>query len=166
MRTKSHRLSRRENTAMKGVSQEGLIRFANTFRQPAAPGFEIVETPRYRIVLQPDVPHAGPNHVTWIRCTEDEADGVIVEVRSRIAPRHVPFMWTLDPDTEPANFPYYLAARDVHPDPRPTAPPETWSSARLTPAVRIEPHPSAPRKLAVRNRPSALRQRLDPRPVK
>src|SRR6266704_2008759 len=100
MRTKSHRLSRRENTAMKGVSQEGLIRFANTFRQPAAPGFEIVETPRYRIVLQPD--------------------------------------------------------------PRPTAPPETWSSARLTPAVRIEPHPSAPRKLAVRNRPSALRQRLDP----
>jgi len=31
-------------------------------------------------------------------------------------------MWTLDPDTQPANFPDYLAARNVHPDPHgPTA---------------------------------------------
>jgi GNAT superfamily N-acetyltransferase len=107
---------------MTGVSQSGLIEFANTFRQPPAPGFEIVESPRYRIVLQPDFPHAGPNSTSWIRCHENEADEVIVEVRSRIAPRHVPFMWTLDPDTQPANFPFYLAARDVHPDPHgPTA---------------------------------------------
>lgn len=106
---------------MPAVSQ-GLIEFANHHRQPPAPGFEIVETPRYRIVLQPDLPIPGPNSVGWIRCRSDEADEVIAEVRSKVSPRHIPLMWTLDPETEPADFPDHLAAHDVHPDPQaPTA---------------------------------------------
>src|SRR2546421_11238987 len=100
IRVGCQRLSCRENIAMTGVSQ-GLIQSANTFRQPPGPGTEVIETPRYRIVLQPDLPIPGPNSAGWIRCRADEADGVIVEVRSRIAPRRLPFMWTLDPDTEP-----------------------------------------------------------------
>ncbi|HSS61178.1 MAG TPA: GNAT family N-acetyltransferase [Candidatus Limnocylindrales bacterium] len=107
----------RENGAMPGVSQE-LLRFANTNRQPAAPGIEVIETPRYRIVLQPDFPVPGPNSVSWIRCRSEEAGALIDEVRSIVAPRHIPLMWTLDPDTEPVDFAGHLAARGVHPDPR------------------------------------------------
>src|SRR5260370_706686 len=84
---------------------------------PRAPGFEIVETPRYRVVLQPDFPIPGPNGVTYVRCRPDEAEEVIDEVHALVTPRHIPIMWTLDPETEPANFPDYLAARGIHPDP-------------------------------------------------
>jgi GNAT superfamily N-acetyltransferase len=101
---------------MPAVSQ-ALIAFANEHRQPSAPGVEIVQTPRYRIALQPDLPIPGPNSAAWIRCSPEQADAVIDEVRSVIAPRHLPFMWTLDPGTEPANFAEYLVARDVRPDP-------------------------------------------------
>lgn len=101
---------------MRAVSQ-ALLDFANYHRPPPAPGFEIVETPRYRVVLQPDFPIPGPNSVTWIRCRPEEATEVIDEVRALVAPRHIPIMWTLDPETEPADFPDYLAARGVHPDP-------------------------------------------------
>jgi len=48
----------RDNTDMPAVSQ-GLIDFARYHRAPPAPGFEIVETPNYRIVLQPVLPIHG-----------------------------------------------------------------------------------------------------------
>ena len=71
---------------MAAVSQ-ALIDFANHHRQPPEAGVVIVETPRYRITLQPDFPIAGPNSVSWIRCKRDESDEVIGEVRSTVAPR-------------------------------------------------------------------------------
>ena len=100
---------------MAAVSQ-GLIDFANEHRQPAGPGVEVIETPRYRIVLQPDFPIPGPNSVSWIRCNPDEVDDVIREVRDKVAPRRLPLMWTLDPGTRPADFATHLAARNAIPD--------------------------------------------------
>jgi GNAT superfamily N-acetyltransferase len=95
---------------MSGVSQ-ALAGFANHFRQPLAPGMEVIDTPRYRITLQPDYPIPGPNSVSWIRCKPEEADQVIEEVHAIVGPRHLPLMWVLDPETEPEDFADYLAAR-------------------------------------------------------
>jgi N-acetylglutamate synthase-like GNAT family acetyltransferase len=100
---------------MAAVSQ-ALVEFANHFRQPAGPGVEIIETGRYRINLQPDLPIPGPNAASWIRCTSDEADAVIDEVRGIVAKRHLPIMWALDPETQPADFAEHLAARGVLPE--------------------------------------------------
>ena len=96
---------------------QSLIDFANGFREPASPGREVIETPRYRATLQPDYPIPGPNSVAWIRCTSDEADEVITEARTHFAPRDLPFMWILDPGTEPPDFPDHLAAGGVFPEP-------------------------------------------------
>ena len=96
---------------------QSLIDFANTFSEPAGPGREVIETPRYRVTLQPDFPIPGPNSVAWIRCTSEEADEVIMEARTHFAPRGLPFMWILDPGTEPPDFPDHLAARGVFPEP-------------------------------------------------
>lgn len=93
------------------------MEFANHHRQAAAPGIERIVTPRYQITLQPDFPLAGPNNVSWIRCRPEEADEVIREARATIAPRHLPVMWTLDPETEPAAFADHLAGHGIHPDP-------------------------------------------------
>src|SRR5204863_506058 len=71
----SHVRSGRDNTDMPGVSQ-ALVEFANHHRQPAAPGIEVIETPRYRITLQPDCPIPGPNSIAWVRCSADAADGM------------------------------------------------------------------------------------------
>jgi GNAT superfamily N-acetyltransferase len=101
---------------MPAVSQ-GLVDFANNLRQPAAPGVEVIVTPRYQITLQPDFPIPGPNSISWIRCTADEAADVIREARATIAPRHLPVMWTLDPGTEPPDFADNLEAHGIHPDP-------------------------------------------------
>jgi RimJ/RimL family protein N-acetyltransferase len=101
---------------MTAVSQ-GLVDFANQWRQPPAPGFEIIETPRYRIVLQPDFPVPGPNSASWVRCGAEEANEVIDQVTALFAERDLPLMWVLDPDTEPASFPELLVARGVRPDP-------------------------------------------------
>lgn len=102
---------------MAAVSQ-ALVDFANTWRQPPAPGFEIIETVRYRIVLQPDFPIPGPNSACWVRCRAEEADNVIDEVTEVFREHDLPLMWVLDPGTEPANFPEFLAARGVEPDPQ------------------------------------------------
>ena len=104
---------------MAAVSQ-GLVEFANRFRQPSAPGTEIIDTPRYRVVLQPDYPIPGPNSAIWIRCRADEADEVIAEVRAIARERRLPIMWILDPEVEPEDFASRLASHGVHPDP--TAP--------------------------------------------
>ena len=101
---------------MPAVSQ-ALIEFANHHRPQPAPGVETIVTPRYQITLTPDFPIPGPNSVAWIRCRPDEADEVIREARATIAPRHLPVMWTLDPETEPADFADHLAKHGVHPDP-------------------------------------------------
>jgi GNAT superfamily N-acetyltransferase len=101
---------------MPAVSQ-ALAEWANTFRQPPQPGFEIVETPRYRLILQPDFPVPGPNSATFVRCTRDEADGVISEVMAVFDARNLPVMWVLDPETEPAGFADVLAACGMPPDP-------------------------------------------------
>jgi len=101
---------------MPAVSQ-ALIEFANHHRQPASPGVERMVTPRYQITLQPDFPIPGPNNVSWIRCRPDDADEVIREARATIAPRHLPVMWTLDPETEPPDFADHLARHGVYPDP-------------------------------------------------
>lgn len=109
---------RRDNEGMPAVSQ-ALIEFANHSRLPATPGIEIIDTDRYRITLQPDHPISGPNSVSWIRCTPEEARGVIDEVRATVASRHLPLMWTLDPDTSPPYFARHLARRGVFPSQRP-----------------------------------------------
>jgi GNAT superfamily N-acetyltransferase len=116
MRVPSQRRRRRENVDMPAVSQ-ALVDFANGWRQPPAPGFEIVETPRYRVVLQPDFPVPGPNSASWVRCRAEEAGEVIDEVTALFRERQLPLMWVLDPHTEPANFPEFLTARGVLPDP-------------------------------------------------
>jgi GNAT superfamily N-acetyltransferase len=102
---------------MAGVSQ-ALIEFANQHRQEAAPGIEVLVTPRYRITLQPDFPIPGPNSVSWIRCGPDEAGDVIDQARAVFAARRLPTMWILDPGTRPADFPSRLSARGIEPDPR------------------------------------------------
>jgi GNAT superfamily N-acetyltransferase len=101
---------------MAAVSQ-ALIDFANQHRQEASPGIEIIDTPRYRVMIQPDFPIAGPNNSSWIRCQASEAADVIGEARAIFARRHLPFMWTLDPGAEPPNFADVLAQHGVHPDP-------------------------------------------------
>jgi GNAT superfamily N-acetyltransferase len=106
----------RENEDMPAVSQ-ALLEFANHHRQETAPGIEVIATPRYRATIQPDRPIAGPNNVSWIRCRAIEVGPVIREARAIFAPRHLPFMWTLDPETEPSDFAVHLAAHGVHPDP-------------------------------------------------
>jgi len=111
MRDGSH-----DNTLMPAVSQ-ALAAFANEWRQPPAPGFEIVETPRYRIVLQPDYPIPGPNSASWIRCRPEEAEAVIDEVTALFEARDLPLMWILEPGTEPANFDEFLHARGMEPEP-------------------------------------------------
>jgi GNAT superfamily N-acetyltransferase len=100
---------------MPAVSQ-ALIDFANGWRQPPAPGFEIIETPRYRVVLQPDFPIPGPNSASWIRCRPEEADQVIDEVTALFKERGLPLMWVLDPETEPTSFAHQLEARGFKPD--------------------------------------------------
>ena len=113
-RISSKRASARENVRMARVS---LIEFANHFRQPPAPGVEVIETPRYRVVLQPDYPIPGPNSVTWIRCRPNEAHEVIGEVQAIFRERGLPCMWILDPATEPADFPELLARHGIRPEP-------------------------------------------------
>ncbi len=100
---------------MAGVSQ-ALIEFANHFRQPPSPGTELIDTPRYRVVLQPDYPIPGPNSATWIRCAPEEADDVIAEVQAIFRDRGLPCMWILDPDAEPADFADRLAAHGILPE--------------------------------------------------
>jgi GNAT superfamily N-acetyltransferase len=102
---------------MPAVSQ-ALIEFANRHRVQASPGTEVIVTPRYQVTLQPDFPIAGPNSVSWIRCRPEEADQVIREARAMIAPRHLPVMWTLDPETEPPDFADHLVRHGIHPDPQ------------------------------------------------
>ena len=81
-----------------------------------APGIEIIATPRYLAAIQPDFPIAGPNSVGWIRCASSEAAEVIREARAIFASRHLPFMWTIDPDAQPPDFAEHLARNGVHPD--------------------------------------------------
>jgi GNAT superfamily N-acetyltransferase len=114
-RTGSQRATVRENKAMAAVSQ-ALIDFANHLRQPAAPGVEVVRTDRYQITLIPDFPVPGPNSVSWVCCTAGEADAVVDEVHTIVAPRRLPLMWVLGPATEPADFADRLAARGILPD--------------------------------------------------
>ncbi|TMD29121.1 MAG: hypothetical protein E6I92_01575 [Chloroflexi bacterium] len=102
---------------MAEVLQEGLVEFANRFRQPPAPGVEVIQTSRYRVTLQPDYPIPGPNSASWVRAPASEADDVIREVRKIFGSRDLPFMWILDPDTEPVDFPDLLAAHGSLPEP-------------------------------------------------
>jgi GNAT superfamily N-acetyltransferase len=115
-RTGDLRRSSRDNVDMPAVSQ-GLVEFANHHREPAAPGIEIIETPRYTIKLQPDFPIPGPNSVAWLRCRMSEVDEVIDEVHAAVAPRHLPIMWTLDPETRPPDLGDHLTAHGIAPDP-------------------------------------------------
>jgi GNAT superfamily N-acetyltransferase len=112
----SRRASERDNASMPAVSQ-ALIDFANQRRQEAAPGIEVIVTPRYRASIQPDFPLPGPNSVSWVRCRADESDEVIREVRAIFAARHLPFAWILEPGTEPSDFANHLVANGVYPDP-------------------------------------------------
>ena len=112
----SQRASARDNAVMPAVSQ-ALVDFANHHRQEAAPGIEVVVTPRYHATIQPDFPIAGPNNVGWIRCKAGEADEVIREARAIFAARHLPLMWTLDPEAEPSDFAQHLAKHGIIPDP-------------------------------------------------
>ncbi len=112
----SRRASARDNAFMAAVSQ-ALIDFANQLRQQAAPGIEVIVTPRYRATVQPDFPLAGPNSVSWIRCRADETEEIIREARAIFATRHLPFSWILEPGTEPPDFADHLAAHGVRPDP-------------------------------------------------
>src|SRR5260370_21747402 len=112
----SQRGRERDNAVMRAVSQ-ALMDFANQFRPEPGPGSEIIAPPRFRATIQPDFPIAGPNNASWIRCRPDEVRDVIREVRAIFASRHLPFMWTLDPGAQPADFADHLARHGVHPDP-------------------------------------------------
>src|ERR1700730_8079025 len=101
---------------MAAVSQ-ALIDFANQHRPMPAPGIEIIAKPRYLAAIQPDFPIAGPNSVGWIRCASSETAEVIREARAIFASRHLPFMWTIDPDAQPPDFAEHLARNGVHPHP-------------------------------------------------
>lgn len=90
--------------------------WANHHRQPPAPGFEIVSTPRYQVTLQPDFPVPGPNSVSYIRWRAEDADAMLDEVRAIIKPYRLPVSWILDPETEPPNFAGFLVARGIRPD--------------------------------------------------
>jgi hypothetical protein len=98
---------------MPAVSQ-ALLDFAKHHRTEAAPGVEVIVTPRYQIVLQPDFPIPGPNSVSWIRCRRDEVDEVIHGGRAAFAPHQQGFMWLLDPGTEPPDFGHHLERYGVH----------------------------------------------------
>ena len=74
-------------------------------------------TPRYQATIQPDFPIPGPNNISWIRCRAGEAGDVIRQGRAIFASRRLPFVWNLDPETEPADFSDHLAAFGVQPDP-------------------------------------------------
>jgi GNAT superfamily N-acetyltransferase len=101
---------------MPAVSQ-ALIDFANQHRQRAEPGHEVIVTPRYEIALQPDFPIAGPNSVSWVRCSVDEVDDVIREARAIFGQRGLPMVWIVDPETTPPDFGERLVARGARPDP-------------------------------------------------
>ena len=92
---------------------EALVEFARHHRMPPAPGIDVIETPRYRITLQPDLPIPGPNSISWIRCRPGEADEVIAEARATVAQRHLAVMWVLDPETQPADFVDHLARHGI-----------------------------------------------------
>jgi len=94
-----------------------LAEFARSYRQRPAPGVDIVVTPRYQLQLIPDFPIPGPNNVSFIRCSDAEADGVIREVRAAAAARRLPLTWILDPGTEPPDFADRLAAHGILPEP-------------------------------------------------
>jgi GNAT superfamily N-acetyltransferase len=114
--TGSHRRSDRDNVRMPGVSQ-ALLEFAQNHRAKPQPGVDVFATSRYQITLQPDFPVPGPNSVSFIRCSSDEADDVIREARATIAPYRLPVMWILDPGTEPPGFAEHLARHGILPDP-------------------------------------------------
>jgi len=116
VRTRLRPPSARENVDMRAVSQE-LVDFANSHRQPPAPGFVIASTPRYQVTLQPDLPIPGPNSVSYIRCRAQDADQLIDEARAIVKPHRLPVMWILDPGTEPENLAEFLVARGMSPDP-------------------------------------------------
>src|SRR5258707_2572678 len=99
----SQRASARDNAVMPAVSQ-ALIDFANHHRQEAAPGIEVIITPRYRATIQLDFPIAGPNNVGWIRGRAGEADDVIREGRAVFGAGHLPVVWTPGPPTEPSGL--------------------------------------------------------------
>lgn len=101
---------------MAAVSQ-ALIDFANQVRSEPGPGVEVTATPRYHLTLQPDMPAAGPNSVSFIRCSARDVDDLVREVHSIVAPRHLPLMWMLDPGTKPPDLAARLAAHGVVPDP-------------------------------------------------
>src|SRR5579864_1435130 len=115
-RTGCQRRSARDNEDMPAVSQ-ALAEFANHRRPQPAPGIEVIATPRYVVTRQPDCPSPGPDSVSFVRCRRDEAADVIREARAPFAARHLPAMWTLDPETEPPDFPEYLAAQGINPEP-------------------------------------------------
>jgi GNAT superfamily N-acetyltransferase len=108
-------VSQRENEVMAAVSQ--LATFARGFRQPAAPGTEIIETPRCRMQLIPAFPLPGPNSVSWIRCPPGEVDAMVAEVRATFGTRGLPHAWILDPDSEPPDLSERLRAHGIGPDP-------------------------------------------------
>src|SRR5690349_12983663 len=116
VRTRLRPPSARENVDMRAVSQE-LVDFANSHRQPPAPGFVIASTPRYQVTLQPDLPIPGPNSVSYVRCLAQDADRLIDEARAIVKPYRLPVMWILDPGTEPDNLAEFLVARGMSPDP-------------------------------------------------
>ncbi|MGH7763889.1 MAG: GNAT family N-acetyltransferase [Candidatus Dormibacteraceae bacterium] len=101
---------------MPAVSQ-ALADFANQHRQRPEPGVQVITTSRYQVTLQPDFPIPGPNNIAWIRCKANEADEVIREARSKIAPHRLAVNWILDPGTEPPDFADRLGVHGVRPDP-------------------------------------------------
>jgi GNAT superfamily N-acetyltransferase len=94
-----------------------LIDFAKNHRQDASPGVEVIVTPHCRITLVPDFPIPGPNSVSWIRCEPGEVDGVINQAKATFGARNLPYLWVIDPGTQPPDFEAQLAARGFRPDP-------------------------------------------------
>jgi GNAT superfamily N-acetyltransferase len=94
-----------------------LIEFAKNQRAEPSPGVEVISNPRYQMTLVPDFPIAGPNNVSWIRCSTEEAAELIDEAMATFAGRNLPFTWILDPGTKPPDFAARLVKHGFTPDP-------------------------------------------------
>jgi len=122
---------------MAAVSQ--LAEFARSFRQPPAPGIEVIDTPRCLIQVMEDFPIPGPNNVSWIRCAPDEVDGLVRDTRAAFAARKLHFAWILDPDAEPPDLAERLAAHGARPDPH-----GEEATAMILPAEAVVDAPDVP----------------------
>lgn len=99
----------------------------------------MIDTSRYVIQVMPDFPIPGPNHATWVRCSPEEVEGVLRDVRATFAARGLRFLWILDAEVEPPDLGERLGAFGVRPDPH-----GEKAATMILPAGKAVATPDAP----------------------